>query len=370
MCPGAAILRCLRGALQGWCAVARLARHLDRCEYRILVRRLVAQMRAAAVGWASYVQLEAEKRRGAIQALTRTLMRSRSRVFYEWAASCKGRKALIAAAASLLGRKLAGVMRAHFGAWAGARGADARLRFKGAGLYERLLRRMAAGYLLSWHLHVQRARLLRRALARVPCALARRCARRAIDAWRALVERVTRPGPPRAPLPRAASHAAVAECRRDRGAVGGARQAHRLDGTGLRVLARALLATMRRAWDAWLSRRARARALRANGFALLPGGAQSGAKRTRPAPSARCGRALRTEIARCAAQAAGDSALGRRLVRRGLCRVAPRDPAAGRAGGRHRARVGPRARSARAARLAAGLDPPASRPPPPRPPCK
>ena len=216
-------------------------------------------MRAAAVGWASYVQLEAEKRRGAIQALTRTLMRSRSRVFYEWAASCKGRKALIAAAASLLGRKLAGVMRAHFGAWAGARGADARLRFKGAGLYERLLRRMAAGYLLSWHLHVQRARLLRRALARVPCALARRCARRAIDAWRALVERVTRPGPPRAPLPRAASHAAVAECRRDRGAVGGARQAHRLDGTGLRVLARALLATMRRAWDAWLSRRARAR---------------------------------------------------------------------------------------------------------------
>ena len=338
-------------------------------------------MRAAAVGWASYVQLETEKRRGAIQALTRTLMRSRSRVFYEWAASCKGRKALIAAAASLLGRKLAGVMRAHFGAWAGARGADARLRFKGAGLYERLLRRMAAGYLLSWHLHVQRARLLRRALARVPGALARRCARRAIDAWRALVERVTRPGPPRAPLPRAplpraplsraASRAAVAECRRDWAAAGGAWQVHRLDGTGLRVLARALLATLRRAWDAWLSRRARARALRADGSAPpLPGAAQSGAKCMRPAPAALCGRVLRTEIARCTAQAAGDSALGRCLVRRGLCCVAPRDPAAGRAGGRHRARVGARARRARAARLAAGLDPPASRPPPPRPPCK
>lgn len=78
------ILRSLRDALRCWRAETEGARRLDRCEYRILVRRLTGQMRAAMLEWARYAGRQGEARRRAIGALMRAFLKLRSRAFGEW----------------------------------------------------------------------------------------------------------------------------------------------------------------------------------------------------------------------------------------------------------------------------------------------
>ena len=81
---GMTILRSLRNAVQGWRAASERARLLDRCEYRILVRRLTGHMRSAMLEWARYAGRQAESRKGAIGALMRAFLKLRARAFGEW----------------------------------------------------------------------------------------------------------------------------------------------------------------------------------------------------------------------------------------------------------------------------------------------